>query len=164
MRRGQEKIDMAFPIKRQFVKDYFSRTEEETILLGTELSKNFMGDEVVLLSGGLGAGKTVFSKGIAAGLEVTDVHQVRSPSFNLINIYQAKYPLYHIDLYRLENKTEIEDLGWEEFLGEGVIIVEWAEKMDFRGEAILVALEKTGSSERKIHFSTDAAILAALFP
>ena len=155
---------MAFPNKRPFVKDYFSRTEEETISLGTELSKNFMGDEVVLLSGGLGAGKTVFTKGIATGLEVLDVHQVRSPSFNLINIYQAKYPLYHIDLYRLENKTEIEDLGWEEFLGEGVIIVEWAEKMDFRGEAIRVALETTGSSERNIRFSTGSAVLAALFP
>jgi tRNA threonylcarbamoyladenosine biosynthesis protein TsaE len=155
---------MAFPNKRPFVKDYITRTEEETIFLGTELSKNFMGNEVVLLSGGLGAGKTVFSKGIAAGLEVMDVHQVRSPSFNLINIYQAKYPVYHIDLYRLENKTEIEDLGWEEFLGQGVIIVEWAEKMDFRGEAFRVALETTGSSKRNIRFSTGSAVLAALFP
>jgi tRNA threonylcarbamoyladenosine biosynthesis protein TsaE len=155
---------MAFPNKRPFVKDYFSRTEEETIFLGTELSKNFMGNEVVLLSGGLGAGKTVFTKGIAAGLEVLDVHQVRSPSFNLINIYQAKYPLYHIDLYRLESKTEIEDLGWEDFLGEGVIIVEWAEKMDFRGDAIRIMLETTGSSERNIRFSSGSAVLAALFP
>jgi len=155
---------MTFSIRKPSVKDYISRSHEETVSLGSGLSKDFSGDEVVLLSGGLGSGKTILTKGIAMGLDVADVNQVRSPSFNLINIYQARYPLYHIDLYRLGGQKEIEDLGWEDFLGEGVIVIEWAEKMEYSGEAIRVSLEITGSSERKIRFSTDSAHLATLFP
>lgn len=155
---------MADPKSGPVGKDYFSRTEEETVALGATLSKNFRGDEVVLLSGGLGSGKTVFTKGIAAGLDVEDVHLVRSPSYTLINIYQARCPIYHIDLYRLETQKDIDRLGWEDYLGEGIIVFEWAEKMEFSGDAIRAVFQIAGTSERKIRLSTGTPILAALFP
>jgi tRNA threonylcarbamoyladenosine biosynthesis protein TsaE len=160
----KRRLDMVGSGMKLLAKDYFSRREAETISLGRELSKEFIGNEVVLLSGGLGSGKTVFTKGIAVGLDIEDIHQVRSPSYTLINIYEARYPLFHIDFYRLQNEREIDELGWEEFLGRGVIVVEWAEKMNFAEEAIHVSFEITASSERQIRFSTESPVLASLFP
>jgi tRNA threonylcarbamoyladenosine biosynthesis protein TsaE len=101
------------------VKEYMTRSEEETFQLAQELAKDFKGDEVVLLYGELGAGKTVFAKGIASGLGLADHHHVCSPSFTLVNIYQAKFPIYHVDLYRLGKGAEILDLGWDDYLGQG---------------------------------------------
>jgi len=129
---------------------YKTNSERETFLLGKNLAKNFKGKEVVLLIGELGAGKTVFVKGIASGLGLKNVHQVCSPSFTLINIYQAKYPIYHLDLYRLEKKSEILELGWEDYLEQGVIIVEWAEKIKFKLEAIQVTFKIGEGDQREI--------------
>ena len=103
-----------------------------------------------MLFGELGAGKTVFAKGLALGLGVRDVNQICSPSFTLVNIYQAKYTIYHIDLYRLQSEADILDLGWEDFLGQGIIIVEWAEKMIFLPESIRVTLQILKDEKRKI--------------
>jgi tRNA threonylcarbamoyladenosine biosynthesis protein TsaE len=131
-------------------KEYLTRSEQETFLLAKELAQSFKGQEVVLLRGELGSGKTIFAKGIAAGLGVKDVHQVCSPSFTLVNIYQGKYPIFHIDLYRLAKDSEILDLGWEDYLGQGVIIFEWAEKIKFKLEAIQVDIEFGDDDLRKI--------------
>lgn len=114
------------------VETFISRSEAETIHFARDLARTFKGDEVLLLEGELGAGKTVFAKGVALGLKFSDITQVCSPSYTLVNIYVGRVPIYHIDLYRLENSDEISDLGWEDFLGEGVVIVEWAEKLPFR--------------------------------
>jgi tRNA threonylcarbamoyladenosine biosynthesis protein TsaE len=130
--------------------EYLTESEEETFQLAHELGEGFKGDEVVLLCGELGAGKTVFAKGIASGLGLEDHHHVCSPSFTLVNIYQAKYPIYHIDLYRLETSAEIQDLGWEDYLGQGVVVVEWAEKLTFPLDAIYVRIEVINSNQRKI--------------
>lgn len=129
---------------------YITNSEKETFLLAKNLAKSFKGREVVLLEGELGAGKTIFAKGIAAGLGLKDVHQVCSPSYTLINIYQAKYPVFHIDLYRLSKDSEIMDIGWEDYLGQGVIIVEWAEKIKFDLEAIRVTMDIEEGDKRKI--------------
>jgi tRNA threonylcarbamoyladenosine biosynthesis protein TsaE len=130
-----------------------SASEDETFLLAQKLAGSFQGTEVVLLTGELGAGKTVFAKGIAAGLGLDDVHQVCSPSFTLVNIYKAKFPIYHIDLYRLSEKSEIDDLGWEEYLDRGVVIVEWAEKLDMAVQAIRINIEVMDDRTRKIVIS-----------
>lgn len=130
--------------------EYLTRSERETFLLAKNLAKSFKGQEVVFLIGELGAGKTVFAKGLAAGLGVKDVHQVCSPSYTLINIYQGKYSIFHIDLFRLEKSCEIVDLGWEDYLGQGVIIVEWAEKIEFKLEAIQVLFDIVDNNQRKI--------------
>jgi tRNA threonylcarbamoyladenosine biosynthesis protein TsaE len=130
--------------------ELISTSETETFLLAKKLGESFKGKEVVLLIGELGAGKTVFAKGIAAGLGLEDVHQVCSPSFTLVNIYQAKVPVFHIDLYRLGKDSEIDDIGWEDYLERGVVIVEWGEKLHADIEAIKVTLEVQEDDTRKI--------------
>jgi tRNA threonylcarbamoyladenosine biosynthesis protein TsaE len=127
-----------------------TRCEEETFDLARELGAGFLGTEVVLLEGGLGAGKTVFAKGLAAGAGVADTGRVSSPSFTLVNIYQGKFRIYHIDLYRLERAAEIADLGWEDMLGQGVVIVEWAEKLSFPVKGVRVRIEPAGDDARRI--------------
>lgn len=131
-------------------REYLTSSERETFLLAKKLAENFKGQEVVLLEGELGAGKTIFAKGIAFGLGLEDFHQVCSPSYTIVNIYHAKYPIYHIDLYRLGKDSEIADLGWEDYLGQGVIIVEWAEKLKFDSNAIHVTLHSGEGDQRKI--------------
>ena len=133
--------------------EYVTNSERETFLLAKKLSQGFEGDEVIFLEGELGTGKTVFAKGLAAGLGLKDFHQVCSPSYTLVNIYQAKFPIYHLDLYRLEKDSEIMDLGWEDYLGQGVIIVEWAEKVKFNLDAIRVTFRMGKKDQRKITIS-----------
>jgi tRNA threonylcarbamoyladenosine biosynthesis protein TsaE len=141
---------MKIPKTRTQVEEYKSASENETFELAKRLAESFQGEEIVLLTGELGAGKTVFAKGIASGLGLEDVNQVCSPSFTLVNIYKAKCPIYHFDLYRLRNNSEIEDLGWEDYLDRGVIIVEWAEKLHMELEAIKINIKVIDDEKRKI--------------
>jgi len=127
-----------------------TRSGDETFELARRLGEGFQGNEVVLLTGELGAGKTVFAKGLAAGAGVADPNRVSSPSFTLVNIYVGRYRIYHIDLYRLERAAEIADLGWEDMLGQGIVVVEWAEKLTFPVEGLHVRIEPLGDDERRI--------------
>lgn len=127
-----------------------TRSEAETFELARRMGAGFEGTEVVLLSGELGAGKTVFAKGLAAGAGVTAVERVSSPSFTLVNVYEGRCPVFHIDLYRLERESEILDLGWEDYLGEGIVVVEWAERLTLAVEGIRVRIETVGDDERRI--------------
>lgn len=136
-----------FELKKSIYNTY---SEKETFELGRSLGEYLKGDEVLLLIGELGAGKTVFTKGLAAGLGIEDVNLVCSPSFTLINIYKALVPIIHIDLYRLNSEDEIADLGWEDYLGEAVIVVEWGEKIHYEASAIQVYLEVQDDFSRKI--------------
>ena len=105
---------------RQFV----SASPAETRVLARRLSRCLVGGDVLLLQGDLGAGKTEFVKGLAEGLQVTDL--VTSPTFTLLNVYHGAMPLYHFDLYRLENPEELENIGFSEFIGGGgVAVIEW---------------------------------------
>jgi tRNA threonylcarbamoyladenosine biosynthesis protein TsaE len=131
-------------------KIYATHSEQETFALARKLAKNFKGDEIVFLIGELGAGKTVFAKGIAAGLGLKDIHQVCSPSFTLLNIYGAQVPIYHLDLYRLSGEAEIRDLGFEDYIGEGVVLIEWADKIAFPLAAIRVTIEVGEGCSRRI--------------
>jgi tRNA threonylcarbamoyladenosine biosynthesis protein TsaE len=136
------------------MKVFVTRSERETFLLAEKLGRGFRGKEIVLLTGELGAGKTVFAKGLASGLSVKDIGQVCSPSYTLVNIYQGKYPVYHVDLYRLQKDSEISELGWEDFLGEAVVIIEWAEKIKFPLDGIRVRIEIGEGDERTISIQT----------
>ena len=155
MKQGSRKSMKNYPSepKIQTVRK-ITRSEEETFLLGKKLARKFRGTEVVLLFGELGAGKTVFARGIASGLGLKDIHQVCSPSYTLVNIYQARYQIFHVDLYRLEKEEEIRDLGWEDFIGQGVVVVEWAEKLGFIPDAIRVSIRIGEKDERKIEISS----------
>jgi tRNA threonylcarbamoyladenosine biosynthesis protein TsaE len=127
-----------------------TRSAEETFRLAERMAVSFRGGEVVLLSGGLGTGKTVFAKGLAAGLGVKDTTRVCSPSYTLVNIYEGRFRIFHIDLYRLHNDSEIQDLGWEDYLGEGVVVIEWAEKLVLPPDGIRVTIEQGNDDERTI--------------
>ncbi len=127
-----------------------TRSEEETFELARSMAAGFSGTETVLLTGELGAGKTVFAKGIAGGAGIVDPGRVSSPSFTLVNVYEGTCRVFHIDLYRLERPADIADLGWEDMLGQGIVIVEWAEKLDFPVKGIRVRIETSGDDERRI--------------
>ena len=102
-----------------------SKSEQDTLYAGFELGKSLSGGEIITLSGDLGAGKTVFTKGIALALGITDT--VVSPTFTLMNEYGGKLTLYHYDCYRLNNDSEAYEAGLTEYFGssEGVCVIEW---------------------------------------
>lgn len=107
-----------------------SQSREETIKLGQVLGEVLEGGDIIALIGDLGTGKTIFAKGVVKGLGGNDADEVTSPSFVLMNQYQGRVPVYHLDLYRLEEERELNDLGWEEFaFSTGVTLIEWAEKI-----------------------------------
>ncbi len=102
-----------------------SYTEEETFKIAKNIAENAKKGEIFCLIGELGVGKTVFSKGFAVGIGVKD--DVTSPTFTIIQEYAGKIPLYHFDMYRIENEEELDFIGCDEyFFGEGVCLVEWA--------------------------------------
>lgn len=103
---------------------YISRCEEDTYQLGETIGELLKSGQIILLSGDLGAGKTILTQGIAAGLGVDD--DITSPTYNLINEYEGELELFHMDLYRLEQEEDLYDLGFEEYLErDGIIVIEW---------------------------------------
>jgi tRNA threonylcarbamoyladenosine biosynthesis protein TsaE len=117
------------------------------------IGRSLKGGEVILLVGELGAGKTVFAKGLAAGLGLRNVREVCSPTFTLLNVYRARVPIYHLDLYRLEGESEIRDLGFEEYIGEGVVVIEWGEKIEFPLPAVRITIDVEPDGARRIRVS-----------
>lgn len=103
-----------------------SNSAEETLNIGERLGKFVNSGSIICLSGDLGAGKTALTQGIAKGMEVEDY--VTSPTYTIINEYQGRIPLYHFDVYRLNDVEEMYELGYEEyFFGDGAVVVEWAD-------------------------------------
>ena len=130
-----------------------SRSIEETIESGAKLAKKLKRGDVVALIGNLGAGKTVFTKGIAKGLGVKNVRYVNSPTFVIIKEYKGKLPLYHFDLYRLDKSGVIDSENFEEyFYGRGVTVIEWANKIRrlLPEKYVEVRLKVAGENKRKI--------------
>jgi len=108
----------------------FTKSSEETIKLGERLARKLKPGSVVALIGELGSGKTTLVKGIAMGLGVKNSRYVNSPSFVIIKEYKGKIPLYHFDVFRLSNLSELDTLSFEEyFYGNGICVVEWADKI-----------------------------------
>lgn len=127
-----------------------TNSEEETRKFGKWLSQFLRARDVVGLAGELGAGKTVLVKGIGEGLEV--VEEVKSPSFTVVNEYNGRLPLYHIDLYRLENEDFFR-LGLDEyFYRNGVVVIEWADRVKeyFPEEGIYIELRLLDSNSREL--------------
>ena len=105
-----------------------SHSEEETLVLAGKLASLFKPGDVIILSGVLGCGKTVFVKGLATALGL-DEAEVNSPSFTIVNEYPGERSLYHFDLYRLGDTSELREIGWDDYLNrEGLVVVEWGEK------------------------------------
>lgn len=112
---------------------HITRSADETFALAQKFAAKLKAGDVLALTGELGAGKTRFVQGLAAGLGVPRSSYVRSPSFTLMNEYSGgRFELYHFDFYRLNEQGELEDLGLDEyFFGSGVTVIEWADR--FKG-------------------------------
>lgn len=109
------------------VEEIISKTPEETFEAGKALGKASRRGDVFALTGELGCGKTVFAKGIASGMGIGE--DITSPTFTLLEIYEGDLPLYHFDLYRIDDPRELDNLFFEEYWeGEGVSVIEWAER------------------------------------
>jgi tRNA threonylcarbamoyladenosine biosynthesis protein TsaE len=128
-----------------------THTEEETAAIGRELANSLSAGDVVLLSGDLGAGKTAFVRGLAEGLGVPR-EDVSSPTFTLIQEYRGgRLTLFHVDLYRIEDRREFDELGLDEIAEGGVLAVEWSERLPQPPpHAIRIAIAHAGESERRV--------------
>ena len=134
-----------------------SRSPEETQAIGAELGAELAAGDVVACLGELGAGKTCFLQGLARGLGVTSA--VTSPTFVLVNQYRGRLPVYHLDAYRTESLAELADLGVEEMLhGDGVTVVEWADKLGplLPPHTITVTITGLGDEPRDIEIAHPA--------
>ena len=134
-----------------------SRSPEETLQLGKTIGGSLISGDIILLFGDLGAGKTCLTQGICNGLGLNDDIYIRSPTFTLINEYPGRFPVYHIDLYRIDNHEEIYSLGLEEILfNRGVTIIEWAEKLRSPNNANNFILNIEDRIEIHIKISSDS--------
>src|ERR1051326_5071943 len=137
------------------VGEFISCSEQETFAIGFDIGKQLSGGEIILLSGPLGAGKTLLVKGIAHALGV-DEDDVSSPSFTLVNPYDGRLRLYHIDLYRLdEGASAAPPVDLDELLSDerAVIVIEWAERMGrypLPTGALRIAISGDGDAPRTI--------------
>ncbi|MBM4035380.1 MAG: tRNA (adenosine(37)-N6)-threonylcarbamoyltransferase complex ATPase subunit type 1 TsaE [Planctomycetes bacterium] len=129
-----------------------TRSREETLAFGRRLGELLGPGDVVALRGPLGSGKTTLTKGIAEGLGFEEPRWVTSPTFVLVHQYPGRVPVYHIDAYRLRGPADAEALGMDElFFGDGVAVVEWAERIAsaLPPERLEIALEMPGEAERE---------------
>lgn len=137
-----------------------SKSPIETLRIGRVLGSALRGGDCVALTGELGAGKTCLTQGIASGLGVPNCYVVASPTFTLINEYPGKETaLYHLDLYRLTGSGDLEEIGYQEYLARGgVVVVEWAEKVPeaIPEEALCVTLSYVDENMRKVEISGEA--------
>ena len=130
-----------------------SHSLDDTLKLGARIGELASGGDILLLTGNLGAGKTCLTQGIARGLGITE--HTQSPSYVLVRQLQGRLPLYHIDLYRLDNIEEIADLGLGDYLyGNGVCVIEWAEKglSLLPREHLMIEIAYLGDTERRLLF------------
>lgn len=123
--------------------EYVSNSAEETFRLGEKTGREARPGDIYCLDGDLGVGKTVFTQGLARGLSVEDY--VNSPTFNIVKEYEGRLPLYHFDLYRIGDPSEMEEIGYEDyFYGHGVTVIEWPERAEelIPEEAVRIRIEK----------------------
>jgi len=130
-------------------KVYESKSAEETRAIGEELGKNALPGQIIAFRAEMGAGKTVFSQGFARGLGISG--PVNSPTFTLLQIYEGgRLPLYHFDVYRIEDPEEMQEVGLDEYLyGDGVCLIEWSELIDelLPEDCIKISIEKDRSDD-----------------
>ena len=134
--------------------EFLTSSPEQTEAVGEALAAHLHPGDVIAYYGGLGAGKTAFTRGLARGLGICE--PVTSPTYTIVNEYlSGRMPLFHFDLYRLSSSEELFDIGWEDYLARGgVCAVEWSENVDDAlADAISVRIERTGDDSRRITIS-----------
>lgn len=138
-------------------KHFISHSKAETVGFGRKLGKILRSGDVVALCGQLGSGKTVLTKGIAEGMGVVRSSCVNSPSFVILKEYKGRMPLYHFDVYKLNDICEFSTVGYGEyFYGNGVSVIEWADKIReaLPKEHLLISIDIAGENERRLNIKT----------
>ena len=133
-----------------------TRSEQETEDLARKLAKKLAAGDVVQLSGDLGAGKTVFARALIRALMNDPALDVPSPTFTLVQTYDTpRGTIWHFDLYRIENEEDIYELGWEDALADGIVIIEWPERLRSLAppHAIGVTFQTPSECERTIEIT-----------
>lgn len=132
------------------MEEFLSNSVEETEAFAEQFSKRLSGNEIIAMYGDLGAGKTCFTRGLARGLGVND--GVSSPTFAIINEYSGQYPIYHFDMYRIEDWNDLESIGFFDYINNGVIIIEWSENIEgaLPSEIIKVYIDKNDNENERI--------------
>ena len=129
--------------------EFISHNQAQTEDIGARLAQTLTGGEVLALYGGLGAGKTAFTRGLARGLGIT--RQVTSPTFTLLHQYRGRLALNHFDVYRLSSAEEAEDIGIDEIMeADGVTVIEWPERVEelLDDRTIVIKIEGSGDESR----------------
>ena len=129
-----------------------SLSVKQSLKLGKQIASHLKGGEIILLSGSLGAGKTVLAKGIASGLGINK-NDVLSPTFVLLRIYQGKYLLQHFDFYRVNNPKDIFALGYQEYLySDAVTLIEWPQRLKFLLPKEFLKIKLSIKAKNRRHF------------
>ena len=137
---------------------FLSQHPDVTLNFGRDLATQLKAGDIISLEGELGSGKTTLTKGIYLGLGGEQVQLVRSPTFTLINEYQASLPIYHFDFYRLNDILELEDLGFEEyFFGEGISLVEWGDRFPqaFPADCLRIQMSWENENIRRLYLRSE---------
>jgi tRNA threonylcarbamoyladenosine biosynthesis protein TsaE len=134
------------------LRDEITRSPAETEAFGESFGKRLRAGDMVLLAGELGAGKTTFVRGIARG--TASAAPVASPTFQLVRVYPGRVQLAHVDLYRIETPSEFGDLGLDELLDQGAVVVEWGDRLD-APKAALLHIEHLEGDRRVIRVKRD---------
>ena len=127
-----------------------SHSQSDTERIGARLAESLKGDEVIALYGDLGAGKTAFTRGLCSGLGVDD--GVSSPTFAIVNAYEGRYPVYHFDMYRITSADDLFAVGFYDYLGAGVLVIEWSENIESEldDDVIRVRIGKTDDDDERM--------------
>ncbi len=127
-----------------------SDSVEQTESLGRKIASILSGNEVIAMSGDLGAGKTAFTRGLAAGLGFD--YGVSSPTFAIVNEYNAKFNIYHFDMYRITSEDDLYSTGFYDYLDNGVVIIEWSENIEYAldDSAIRICITKGDADNTRI--------------
>ena len=129
---------------------FFSKSYEETEEIAFRLAQTLKGTEIIAMFGGLGAGKTAFTRGLARGLGIED--GVSSPTFALVHEYEGKFNLYHFDMYRINTFDDLYTTGFFDYMDNGVMVIEWSENIEnaLPDNCVRVYIKVISENEREI--------------
>lgn len=127
-----------------------SKSEQQTEQIAERLAATLKGTEIIAMFGGLGAGKTAFTRGLARGLGIND--GVSSPTFALVHEYEGRFMLYHFDMYRIGSYDDLYSTGFYDYQDQGIMIIEWSENIEefLPEKRINIKIERISDNEREI--------------
>ena len=123
---------------------------KETEALGNRIATLLKGREMIALFGGLGAGKTAFTRGLCEGLGIED--GISSPTFAIVNVYEGKYPVYHFDMYRIHDIDDLFATGYYDYISNGIIVTEWSENIEseLEPDCVRISISRSDKENERI--------------